>query len=87
MELQSYISLISGAIVALFNIVIVLVAFKKKKETSNEEEKQKLNDIINDQIRMAVDNINGLCKTNNLTYNAKQTNKIAKKIIKENKND
>lgn len=87
MEISNLISLISGAVVALFNIIIVLVALRKKKETINNDEKNKLNDIINDQMNMAIENIKGLCKTNNLIFNAKQTNKITKKIIKENKKD
>lgn len=76
--------LITSGVVALLNITIVLIASRKKKTSTNEEEKQKMDDIINDQFNMAITNIKSLCNTNNLMYNAKQTTKIAKKIIKEN---
>lgn len=90
METYQIINLVSGAVLAIFNIIIVLIAFKKRndaKKENNAEEEQKMNDIIKDQFSMAITNIKSLCNTNNLIFNAKQTNKIAKKMIKENKNN
>lgn len=87
MELTNIINLVSGVVLAIFNIIVVLIALKKKKEAKTSEEKRKMDDIITDQLNMAVTNIKSLCNTNNLMFSAKQTNKIAKKIIKDNKND
>lgn len=83
MELSNIIQIASRAVVAMFNIIIVLIALRKKKEAKTNEEETKMNDIINDQLNMAISNIKTLYATNNLMYNAKQTSKIAKKIIKK----
>ncbi len=82
-EIISIISIASGLVVAIFNIIILLVAIAKRKTSKTKEEQEALDEIINDQINLAIQNIKSVCNANNLMYNAKQTNKIAKKIIKE----
>lgn len=88
METLEIIKAIAYIISILASLIVIVIAYKRKdkaEKNNDKEEAQKMNDIINDQMNMAITNIKNLCNANNLMYNAKQTNKLAKKIIKENK--
>lgn len=86
-QIISILSLASGVVVAMFNIIILLIALRKRKNAKTPEEQNASEEIIKHQIELAVANIKSICNANNLMFNTKQTSKIAKKIIKENKNN
>lgn len=85
--MENIVNYVYLAIVVINFIIVTYLLLKKRKETKTTEEKKEVDELIKQHMLIALQNIKSTCKDLNLNLTQKQLKQIAKKTIKETKDN
>ncbi|WGL31315.1 hypothetical protein [Dipodfec virus UOA04_Rod_907] len=85
MDVQTIVYLVVMGLSLVFNVVAILASLKKKKEATTTEEKDKLNELIKNQMVIATEEIKNLATNLGLKVTGKQILKATKNVVKGEK--
>lgn len=73
------------AISAISLIITIVLLLKRRRAATSVEEQEKVDELIQNQLLIAMTQIKDTCKQYKINYSTKQLNNMAKAAIKESK--